>query len=578
MKNLYTTTLNGGNISLGQCQSNNFKFYFNNTQLTNTIPEDITFELNISEPLKTTSSCNLLSQKKEFDLECIIKGNECLITDPTLLKIEEITSEIKFDLIRPNALYINNFINKKIINLKAGTISKGLCKDNIYEFYFIDTQIISNLKEELPQDVIFTLNLKYPDFLKAKCTLPKNVKDNTYIDLYCFIEGNDGICPLFYYTYIEIGEIFPSYDDKIIYPNLLNFSGLSNQKLNFDNYYLEIKSIMWDCSLDSYDFNLTAKFKTDITEDVAFDINVTNDKSQNISYICSFHSGIMSGNDGTIYCIMGKKFYLENSYLTLNFDLIYSGGFYIINNSTYKTFTKNNVNCPYFYILDESSSTPSIDSTDKSMKFSLKIDTSLKNKEMKIYDKNERAKRILALQLKPSTRTKYYLKFLYLSEESKFSSECQVPDNTKNLIQINCTAKSITDTKSAYFEAESSDIIEISGYRFGINNTLFKNPFKKDDDGNNNNNNNNGSQDSMSTAGKIVLIIFIILIFVAIILALLYYFCFYRKKNRATQASQNIHSGHRGGSDPQNNGNNKVEPQGPRKQNKPENQQGFEFN
>ena len=65
--------------------------------------------------------CIIPLETNEFDLKCIIKGESgCPITDPTLLKIKEITSENRTNYINPNGLYINNFINKNIVNLQAG--------------------------------------------------------------------------------------------------------------------------------------------------------------------------------------------------------------------------------------------------------------------------------------------------------------------------------------------------------------------------------------------------------------------------------------------------------------------------
>ena len=87
----------------------------------------------INAPIKANSECKIPSSSSTFNLECAIKGeNECPIKDPTLLKIEEITTEKQLDLINPNSFYIDNFINKNIIELKAGTIAGGQCNENKY--------------------------------------------------------------------------------------------------------------------------------------------------------------------------------------------------------------------------------------------------------------------------------------------------------------------------------------------------------------------------------------------------------------------------------------------------------------
>ena len=544
LKNLYTTTLNGGTIDLGICQLNNFVFYFNNTKLTNKITEDLNYNLSIIQPLKTIASCTIEKEKENFDLKCIIKGeNECPINDSTKLKIEEITKEKYSDLIKPNALYINNFINTNVINLNAGSISKGQCNDNIYEFYFIDSYLTGDLKGGFTKDVNFTLNLKYPDTLKAYCILPKNTINNTNFDLKCYIEGNNK-CPMFYYTYIEIEENDPSIDKNIISPNILNYKGFKSQKITFEHYYLEIQNITWECIEDSYNFNLSTKFLVNVTQNENFNINITDNSNQKLLYNCNFSSENKSGKLGSIYCSINEKTLLQNINLTLNFEIINltERNIYIINNSSNKTFTNNNVECPYFYFQNESSIPSSINTTDKSMSFSLKIETSLNNQEIKVYDSKNKTKDKLALKLKSSTTSKYLYRFLYLSAETGFDSECIVPNNTKISSQINCTGYNITDTQSESFVTESSDQIYIDKYKFDINSITVNNSYKKDDSGNNNDDNKKESSNSISTAGKVVLIIFIILVFVAIILALLYYFCFYRKQNRESQTGSSIKS------------------------------------
>ena len=506
------------------------------------VVKELNYNLFIVEPLKTIATCTIEKEKENFDLKCVIKGeNLCPISDPTLLKIEEITTEKSLDLIKPNALYINNFINTNIINLNAGSISKGQCNGNIYEFYFINSKITGDLKGGLTKDVVFTLNLKYPDFLKANCTLPKNINNNTNFDLKCYIERNNK-CPMFYYTYIEIEENEPSIDKSIISPNILNYIGFKSQKITFEHYYIEIQKVDWNCLEDSYDFNINAKFLVNVTQDENFNINITDDTNKKLLlYKCSF-SAIKSENEENITCSMNGKAKLENIDLILNFEIIYltERNIYIINNSSKIKFTKSNVQCPFFYFQNETITEPSMDSTNKSMKFSIKIKTSLNNQEIKIYDSNNKTKDKLELKLKPSTSSKYFYRFLYLSQETGFDSKCDVPKNIKISSQINCTGYNITDTKSEYFVTESSDKIGIGDYQFGINSNKLKNPFKKDDGGNNN---DDKKSDSISTAGKVVLIIFIILVFVAIVLALLYYFCFYRKKNRESHSNTSIKSG-----------------------------------
>ena len=342
---------------------------------------------------------------------------------------------------------------------------------------------------------------------------------------------------MFYYTYFEIEENEPSVNESIISTYVLKFSNFKNQKISFDHYYLRAQGSRWECQVDMYNFNLSATFLVNVTESESFRINVSNDTA-NITYNCNFSKGIVARSSGTITCFMDKQILLENSNLTVNFDIIYLEGKnkYIINNSTNKKFAKNNVECPYFHIDDSSSTSPTKNSTDNSMIYSIIMDTSLKDKQIKVYDSDQKEKEALEVKLKPVTSSKYFYKFLYLTDDIEFSSICNVPKNTNISLQINCTGYNITDTSSEYFYSQSSDKIDIGGYQFGVNNTQFKNPFKQDD---NTDNTDSTESDSISTAGKVVLIIFIILVIVAIILAILYYFCFYRKKIRETNSSNN---------------------------------------
>ena len=554
LKNLYTSSLNGGTMNFGECQSNDYIFYFNHTKLTNQLSEVVNIKLSIIEPSEMNYQCIIPLETNEFDLKCIIKGESgCPITDPTLLKIKEITSENRTNYINPNGLYINNFINKNIVNLQAGTMTQGQCNSNNYEFYFVNSYISGGLKSELKNDAVFTLNLKYPNYLKANCILPEGTKNNTNLNIKCTIEGSDR-CPMFYYTYFEIEENEPSVNESIISPYVLKFSNFKNQKISFDHYYLRAQGSRWECQGDMYNFNLSATFLVNVTESESFRINVSNDTA-NITYNCNFSKGIVARSSGTITCFMDKQILLENSNLTVNFDIIYLEGKnkYIINNSTNKKFAKNNVECPYFHIDDSSSTSPTKNSTDNSMIYSIIMDTSLKDKQIKVYDSDQKEKEALEVKLKPVTSSKYFYKFLYLTDDIEFSSICNVPKNTNISLQINCTGYNITDTSSEYFYSQSSDKIDIGGYQFGVNNTQFKNPFKQDD---NTDNTDSTEGDSISTAGKVVLIIFIILVIVAIILAILYYFCFYRKKIRETNTSNNNNNPQNSEERPMKNNNN----------------------
>ena len=229
---------------------------------------------------------------------------------------------------------------------------------------------------------------------------------------------------------------------------------------------------------------------------------------------------------------MDKNTFLIDNNITLNFSIINleQNDKYIINQSPNIIFTRKNVDCPYFSIDDDSSISPSINQTDKSLIFSVDLKTSYKNKEIKIYDTTGNEKNQLEFKLTPVKSLKYFIRFLLLEEESNFTSKCDVPKNTNESLKINCVGYDITDTKSEYFEIESDDKIKIGEYETNLEKTKIKNPYKKKDDGDGDSNKN-----SISTAGKVVLIIFIILIFAAVVLALVYYFCFYRKRNNNSE-------------------------------------------
>ena len=210
---------------------------------------------------------------------------------------------------------------------------------------------------------------------------------------------------------------------------------------------------------------------------------------------------------------------------------------YIINNSTNKEFKKNYATCPYFNIVNSSSSDP----TGNTMGFSMNISTSLTDYPIKICYPNKTEKNELELKLKPLTSIRYFYKFLYLTDDTGFDSTCTVPKYTNVSSQINCIGKDITDKTSEYFYTQSTDQIYIGDYNFSINDIKIKNSFYQSGNSDSSSNDDDDG-DSISTAGKLILIIFIILVVVAIILAILYYFCFYRKKNRESQNNQNQNS------------------------------------
>jgi hypothetical protein len=469
----------------------------------------------------------------------IIKSNEDSNTSKSnsnLMKSLKINSGIKNNNVIKNlkkTIYINNFINKNTITLKAGNLTQGQCIGKRNEIYFKDSEFIGEIKGQIQQDALFEVNLTYPSMLKANCIIPKDIITNVKIDLKCYIEGRNR-CPMFDYRYIELSKNDSEINGSIISPNFIKFDGFKDQKIYFDNYYIETQIINWECDDDNYNFNLSTKFNVDVQNKEEFNISIiTDNEKNNIDYKCTFPVG-KSGDTKLIICIMDKNTFLIDNNITLNFSIINleQNDKYIINQSPNIIFTRKNVDCPYFSIDDDSSISPSINQTDKSLIFSVDLKTSYKNKEIKIYDSTGKEKNQLEFKLTPLKSLKYFIRFLLLEEESNFTSKCDVPKNTNESLKINCVGYDITDTKSEYFEIESDDKIKIGEYETNLEKTKIKNPYKKKDDGDGY---GESDKNSISTAGKVVLIIFIILIFAAVVLALVYYFCFYRKRNNNSE-------------------------------------------
>ena len=108
---------------------------------------------------------------------------------------------------------------------------------------------------------------------------------------------------------------------------------------------------------------------------------------------------------------MDKDTFLKDNNITLNFSIINleQNDKYIINQSPNIIFTRKNVYCPYFSIDDDSSISPSINQTDKSLIFSVDLKTSYKNKEIKIYDSTGKEKNQLEFKLTPVKSLKYFI-------------------------------------------------------------------------------------------------------------------------------------------------------------------------
>ena len=568
IKNLYTSTLTGGLLNFGKCESGSkdYIFSFTNSKLSKQLSEDINFELDLTDPLSFKSLCTIpknIININDFILNCIIKGEGvCPLEDIYSLKLKEITEDKYLDIIQPNGLYLNNIKNRIVILIKGGTINLGKCKEKNYEFYFNNSQISEDVDISEIKDISFKLDLLNPH-ITADCKLEFNTNSN--VDIICSIVGID-YCPMFNYTYLKIGQSEPSIDETTLYPKILKFSDFAGKQLIFKNYYISIsKYENQNCIDEQYEFDLITTFKSDnIISGESFTLKISND----LTAQCLFPSDTTIDTTSKISCSINKPI---SGSISFYFDYIYleEKDIYIINQGEKQLFNIDNVECPFFSF--NSSDTPE-KSANFSMSFGLRIITSYKKpKEIKILDNDGKVKpeNILEFNLNPSNELNFHLGFL---KESKYIGKCIVPSKTDSNLEFSCSIDNINDTKSKYFIFEDTkDIIQIDNNKIkltGLQGKTIENIYKSEDidpePGPQPPTPEKKGSSGMSTAAKVILIILGVLILIVLILVLLYYFYFKKKeeseesdekKNRARGRNNN----QKRNSSSENNNNSKEE-------------------
>ena len=491
LKNLYTSTLTGGIFNFGECSSgsNDYIYKFKNTQLTKSLIVDLDFNLLVKEPLQINSICTIPKNVNEFDLNCVIKGeNECPIKDGVFIKINEITDESRLDLLKPNTIYINNLINRNFITMKAGDITPGKCnEDNEYEFNFTNSEIIGEIKDIYSlDDIKFSLNLKNPN-IPAECVFPLSIYYKI-INIKCSIKGNNR-CPMYDYSYIEIDKNDPNIDEKSISPNILEYSNFKNRKLIFNNYYISISEYINDaCVDDNFEFYLKASFKSEnIPAGETFTISLVNDEDEDLIANCKFPSDTKLDTSSLIYCIIDKS--IDESNLILNFDILFlkDKNINIINLNEKKIFEFNGIQCPIFEYDSNKKIIPKMGNSTKSIFFSLYLKTSFSNnKDIQILYKNESVKseNIIDFNLEPYQNESSYENILI--ENMVYISKCNTPQKADTELKLNCYIENITDKSSDYFILQdTTDIIKIDENKIslkGIKGLKIENLYKSGDE------------------------------------------------------------------------------------------------
>ena len=592
LNNLSVNTLNAGELIFGECDSDEYIFTFKNSHISSELLSEISFNLTIEsiESNYGVSICTIPKNIKDFNLSCIIKGeNTCPLTDKYSLIIKEIAEEkIKSD--NKNTIYLNNFKNREKIEIIAGNLTIGECEDNKLNFSFIDSNFKGRGLDRLTN---FSMNLKNPE-IQASCSLDivNNITN-------CFIFGNDE-CPLYISTYLETGEDNPSTDDSVK-NTIIFYSNFNNKRVDFTNYYISIMDYQNNSCVDEkYIFNLTAIIKSkNIPENEEFTLNLMNINKAIINAKCIFSKNTAIDSYNNIYCIIDD---IIVGNLILIFDKIYikEKEIYIINLDGKKSFEFENVKCPLFFPDITGEILPKNSSFSNSFYFILSFKTSFTGKIINVmyHNKTYKNNNILEFYLIPdSTTSDGFLLFEnILKEEAKYIAECEVPNIAEKSLFLNCSVNEVSDNKSDYFVLEDTrDIIKVENTEIelkGISGLKIKNIFKPNktapepdtgepdtgepdtgepdtgepdtgepdtgepdtgepDTTDPNDKSNKKKEGGISTAGKVILIIMIILVVILIVLVLLYFFYCKNKEediseNNTTNNSGNGHSNQAG--------------------------------
>jgi hypothetical protein len=363
LKNLFTTTLTGGLLDFGKCESYEngsvYTFSFINTQLTKALLNNTDFELQIVEPIKNNSVCTIPQNLIKFTLNCVIKSEkECPIIDKYSLKIKEIINEEMSDFLKPNTIYLKDFKNINSVLIKAGEITEGYCDNNNYLFTFVNSKIIGDITSKELDNIKnsqFSINLK--NFEKSVLCNISDVDNESKqnILVICSFQGY-GQCPMYNISYIEVEENDPDIDTKTIYPNILKFSDFKNKNLNFSNFYISLVNISNDiCNQDKYEFVLNVAFiSEDIPNYLSVNLNLTKSLEEDINANCILEKNnnkvnlVNIAKEGKIHCVIDEV--LDDDNITLNMNYLYleNENKYLINLGE-KNFDFGNEICPTFF-------------------------------------------------------------------------------------------------------------------------------------------------------------------------------------------------------------------------------------
>ena len=477
LKNLFTTTLTGGLLNYGECESDTYKFKFIDTTITKTLPDDTYFDLQIEEPLKINSSCKIPGNRNNFTLNCMIKDKDiCPMEDKYSLKINEIINEKKEDIIKPNTIYLKEFENRKIILIKGGQITEGYCDDNNYIFYFVDSEISGDFTSEdlnKIENSHFMINFKNIS-VSASCNVSDNVAfDNENpqsIEVICSIQGNDQ-CPMYDIPYIEVEDNDPATDESTIKPKIIQFSNFKNKILYFTNYYISLLNLYEDkCHEAIYTFDLDINSITeDIPNYLPISLNLTSTEGKEIEANCSLENNnnkevnlINVVNGSKIHCEINNDVLDDNYTLNLNYIYLEQEEKYLINLGE-KTLDFGYKDCPSFSPYGNKTIEPT-KTSEKSFYFIIIIICSYTDgKDIMIFDKYFKRKK--------------YIIFILVGVKGDTNEElianCTLPEKTSQNMEMSCYMDNVYDDKSDYFSFKSTeDIIIIDGKNISLINAL----------------------------------------------------------------------------------------------------------
>ena len=339
-KNREKINIIAGNLYLGVCEGNKYKFSFIKSEFKGEGLDKVKeFSIDLKNP-KTKAICNIDIDNKIIN--CYIEGNdECPMYIYTYLETGENNPSTN-ESIENTIIQYTNFINKKIdfpnYYISISESQNNECINDNYKFDLIANYISLNI----PEKEVFYLNLTNNKI--AECTFPESITIDTPYKINCIInesidtnlsltfdkiylkekniyiinqgkksfEFKNVECPLFFHNITE-GEIKPentssnsfnfiilmktSYKDKkeikiynskneekknnILDFNLTGYSNSSNKFLLFENILKEEENFYAECIVpnetsESLNFNCSINNINDNKSDY-FELKDTND-------------------------------------------------------------------------------------------------------------------------------------------------------------------------------------------------------------------------------------------------------------------------------------------------------------